>query len=302
MTKISLLTIAAASLLAACGTGDYSKTQSGLTWKIVEKGSGPQVKRGEFLKVQFTQTVNDSVLQTSVGSVPAYARVDSVGPVYNPAEIFDQLHKGDSVVIIQEVDTLLKKSPMLPPFMKKGDKMRLGIRVLDILKDETAVQANQAEEIKVQEGRDLALVEAYLKKNNIKAEKVGGGVYVLVNEPGTGPLADSGKFVSVKYRGKLLETGKEFETNMEEGRDPYSFPLGMGQVIPGWDQGLKKFGKGGKGVLYIPGFLAYGMRPGPGGKTHEALEFEVELVNIADSAPAPKQNPLMPPATTQPAH
>lgn len=302
MTKISLLTIAAASLLAACGTGDYSKTQSGLTWKIVEKGSGPQVKRGEFLKVQFTQMVNDSVLQTSVGSVPAYARVDSVGPVYNPAEVFDQLHKGDSVVIIQEVDTLLKKSPMLPPFMKKGDKMRLGIRVLDVLKDEAAVQANQAEEIKVQEGKDLVLVEAYLQKNNIKAEKVGGGVYVVVNDPGTGPLADSGKFVSVRYRGKLLETGKEFETNMEEGKDPFSFPLGMGQVIPGWDQGLKKFGKGGKGVLYIPGFLAYGMRPGPGGKAHEALEFEVELVNIADSAPAPKQNPLIPPAATQPGH
>ena len=50
MTKISLLTIAAASLLAACGTGDYSKTQSGLTWKIVEKGSGPQVKGVNFLK------------------------------------------------------------------------------------------------------------------------------------------------------------------------------------------------------------------------------------------------------------
>ena len=301
MTKISLLTIAAASLLAACGNGDYSKTKSGITYKIVEKGSGPQVKRGQFLKVQFTQRINDSILQTSVGGVPAYARVDSVGPIYNPAEVFDQLHKGDSVVIIQEVDTLMKKSPMMPPFMKKGDKMRLGIRVLDILPDEAAVQANQAEEIKGQEARDLALVEAYLQKNNIKAEKVGKGVYVVVTEPGTGVAADSGKYVSVKYRGKLLETGKEFESTMEAGKDPYTFPLGMGQVIPGWDQGLKKFAKGGKGVLYIPGFMAYGMRPGPGGKANEALLFDVEMVNVSDSAPAPKQNPMLPPAPNQPA-
>ncbi|MFT4022573.1 MAG: hypothetical protein QM664_02170 [Flavihumibacter sp.] len=171
MTKISLLTVAAAGLLAACGNGDYSKTKSGITYKIVEKGSGPQVKRGQFIKVQFTQKINDSVLNTSVGGVPAYARVDSVGPVYNPAEVFDQLHKGDSVVIIQEVDTLLKKSPMMPPFMKKGDKMRLGIRVLDILKDEAAVQANQAEEMKGQEARDLALVEAYIKKTISKPRK-----------------------------------------------------------------------------------------------------------------------------------
>ncbi|HOA39544.1 MAG TPA: FKBP-type peptidyl-prolyl cis-trans isomerase [Flavihumibacter sp.] len=301
MTKISLLTIAAASLLAACGNGDYSKTKSGITYKIVEKGSGPQVKRGQFLKVQFTQRINDSILQTSVGGVPAYARVDSVGPIYNPAEVFDQLHKGGSVVIIQEVDTLMKKSPMMPPFMKKGDKMRLGIRVLDILPDEAAVQANQAEEIKGQEARDLALVEAYLQKNNIKAEKVGKGVYVVVTEPGTGVAADSGKYVSVKYRGKLLETGKEFESTMEAGKDPYTFPLGMGQVIPGWDQGLKKFAKGGKGVLYIPGFMAYGMRPGPGGKANEALLFDVEMVNVSDSAPAPKQNPMLPPVPNQPA-
>ncbi|GAO45647.1 FKBP-type peptidyl-prolyl cis-trans isomerase [Flavihumibacter petaseus] len=303
MTKTSLLVIAAAGLLAACGnSGDYNKTKSGLAYKIVKKGDGPQVKRGQFLKVSYTQKINDSTLQTSIGGMPAYVKADSIGPVYSPAEVFELLHKGDSVIVVQEVDTILKRNPMLPPFMKKGDKMKLYLKVVDVLENEDAVKANQAEEMKGQEARDLAVVEAYLQKNSIKAEKIGKGTYVVVTEPGTGATADSGKFVSVKYRGKLLTTGKEFESTMEAGKDPISFPLGQHAVIPGWDEGLTKFAKGGKGTLYIPGFLAYGMRPGPGGSQNEALMFDVEMVNISDSAPAPKQNPLIPPAASQPAH
>ncbi len=303
MTKTSLFILALAAMLASCSNdGNYSKTKSGIAYKIVEKGSGPQVKKGQFLKIHYTQKINDSVLQTSFGGVPVYAKVDSVGDVYSPAEIFSLLHKGDSVLVIQEVDTIMKKNPMLPPFMKKGDKMRLSMRVVDIFDDEAAVQANNAEEMKGQEGRDQALLEEYLKKNNIKAEKVGRGTYVTVTEPGAGPAADSGKYVAVKYRGKLVKTGKEFESTMEEGKDPIRFMLGMGQVIPGWDEGLKKFAKGGKGVIYVPGFLAYGMRPGPGGSPNEALCFDVEMVDVSDTPPpAPKQNPLIPPAATQPA-
>src|SRR6478609_1875800 len=109
MTKISVFTTAiAAIMMAACGSADYSKTPSGITYKIVEKGSGPQVKLGQFLKVHYTQKVNDSILGSSVGGSAAFAKVDSMGAVYNPAEVFRFLHKGDSVVIIQEVDSLLK--------------------------------------------------------------------------------------------------------------------------------------------------------------------------------------------------
>lgn len=301
MTKISLFTTAiAAIMMAACGSADYSKTASGITYKIVEKGSGPQVKLGQFLKVQYTQKVNDSILGTSIGGSPAFAKVDSVGAVYNPAEIFRFLHKGDSVVVIQEVDSLLKQNPVMPPFMKKGDKLYLTLRVLDVLDNEQQVQALQQEEMKGQENRDAEAVAAYIQKNNIKAEKIGRGTYVTVTEPGTAPLADSGNFVSVLYRGKGMASGKVFETNMEAGKEPISFPLGQSQVIAGWDEGLRKFGKGGKGTLYIPAFLAYGMRPGPGGQPNESLIFDIEMVDIADKAPAPKQNPRMAPVEANP--
>lgn len=300
MTKTLVFsTVIAATMFAACGNTDYSKTASGITYKIVKKGGGPQVKIGQFLQVHYSQKVNDSLLMSSEGGVPVFARVDSVGPVYNAAEVFRFLSKGDSVVIVQEVDSLMKQNPMLPPFMKKGDKLYLHMKVADILDNEQQVQAVQEKEMAGQEGRDQALVDEYIKKNNINATKVGKGTYVKIDQQGQGPTADSGKFVSVKYRGKILTTGKEFESTMEAGKDPITFPLGKGQVIPGWDEGLKSFAKGGKGTLYIPGFLSYGSRPGPGGQPNEALMFDVEMVEIADKAPQPKQNPLIPPVDGQ---
>ncbi|MBC6489512.1 FKBP-type peptidyl-prolyl cis-trans isomerase [Flavihumibacter stibioxidans] len=299
MTKLSLFTTAIVALMmAACGSADYSKTASGITYKIVKKGEGPQAKLGQFLKVHYTQKINDSTLGTSQGGIPAFARVDSLGPVYNAAEVFRFLSKGDSVVVVQEVDSLMKQNPTLPPFMKKGDKLYLIFKVVDILDNEQQVQAEQEKEMKGQEGRDQAVLDEYIKKNNIKATKTGKGVYVAVENGGTGITADSGKYVSVKYRGKLLTTGKEFESTMEAGKDPIGFVLGQGQVIQGWDDGLKLFAKGGKGTLYIPGFLAYGMRPGPGGQPNEALIFDIEMVDIADKAPAPQQNPMMQPVDT----
>lgn len=296
MTKTLVFsTVIAASLLAACGSTDYSKTPSGITYKIVEKGSGPQVKLGQFLQVHYTQKINDSTLMTSEGGVPVFTRVDSVGPVYNAAEVFRFLHKGDSIVVVQEVDSLMKQNPMLPPFMKKGDKLYLHMRVTDILDNEQQVQAIQDKEMAGQKDRDQVVVDEYIKKNNITANKIGKGTYVKIDQAGSGAKADSGKFVSVKYRGKIMLTGKEFESTMEPGKDPITFPLGVGQVIPGWDEGIQQFSKGGKGTLYIPGFLSYGSRPGPGGLPNEALMFDIEVVDVQDSMPQPKQNPLMPP-------
>jgi FKBP-type peptidyl-prolyl cis-trans isomerase FkpA len=296
MTKTLLFSTAiAASLFAACGSTDYSKTPSGITYKIVEKGSGPQVKIGQFLQIHYTQKINDSTLMTSEGGMPVFTRVDSVGPVYNAAEVFRFLHKGDSVVVVQDVDSLMKQNPMLPPFMKKGDKLYLHLRVADVLDNEQQVQAIQDKEMAGQKDRDQAIVDEYIRKNNISANKIGKGTYVKIDEAGTGPKADSGKYVSVKYRGKLMLTGKEFESTMEPGKDPITFPLGVGQVIPGWDEGIKQFSKGGKGTLYIPGFLSYGSRPGPGGQPNEALMFDIEVVDVHDTMPQPKQNPMMPP-------
>jgi peptidylprolyl isomerase len=95
---------------------------------------------------------------------------------------------------------------------------------------------------------------------------------------GDGPEATSGETVSVNYRG-TLESGKEFDSSY--GRGPFSFPLGAGRVIKGWDEGVAGMQVGGKRKLVIPPDLAYGER-GAGGviPPNATLIFEVELLQI----------------------
>lgn len=96
---------------------------------------------------------------------------------------------------------------------------------------------------------------------------------------GEGAEASAGETVVVDYRGTLTN-GKEFDSSY--GRGPFSFPLGGGRVIAGWDEGVAGMRVGGKRRLVIPPDLAYGSR-GAGGviPPDATLIFEVELVRIA---------------------
>ena len=264
MTKFPVKTFAAAlasiAILSACKDTSYKKTSSGLMYKIVSKGSGPQVKVGEVIKVNYVQKINDSVLFNSYGKMPAYAKVDSaMEEQYNPSAIFPLLHKGDSAVVVQLVDSLIKTNPMgLPPYMKKGDKLTISFKVLEVFANDDFARADGEEEMKKETVRmekevaektvEMAKeMEAYIADKKINAQKTDKGTFVEITSQGTGPQADSGKYVSVRYTGKLLETGKEFESNMKDtSRPAFNFVLGAGQVIPGWDAGLKLLKKGAK--------------------------------------------------------
>ncbi|MBI4087512.1 MAG: FKBP-type peptidyl-prolyl cis-trans isomerase [Candidatus Liptonbacteria bacterium] len=95
---------------------------------------------------------------------------------------------------------------------------------------------------------------------------------------GTGAEAKTGKTVSVQYVGTLLD-GMKFDSSYDHGQ-PFSFVLGIGQVIPGWDEGVQGMKVGGKRKLTIPPSLAYGATGVPGAIPPNAtLIFEVELLD-----------------------
>jgi peptidylprolyl isomerase len=100
---------------------------------------------------------------------------------------------------------------------------------------------------------------------------------------GTGAEALPGKTVSVHYTGWLYNggtKGKKFDSSRDRG-EPFDFPLGGGQVIQGWDEGVAGMKVGGKRTLVIPPNLGYGQRGAgsaiPGGAT---LFFDVELIGV----------------------
>lgn len=100
---------------------------------------------------------------------------------------------------------------------------------------------------------------------------------------GKGAEAVTGKKVTVHYTGWLQENGakgKKFDSSLDSNR-PFSFPLGAGMVISGWDEGVKGMKVGGKRTLTIPPQMGYGARGVPGAiPPNSTLLFDVELLEV----------------------
>jgi len=98
--------------------------------------------------------------------------------------------------------------------------------------------------------------------------------------PGTGAAASAGKTVTVHYVGTLT-SGTKFDSSRDRGAG-FTFKLGAGQVIKGWDQGVAGMKVGGQRRLTIPPHLAYGERGFPGAiPPNSTLVFEVELLCVS---------------------
>ncbi len=118
-----------------------------------------------------------------------------------------------------------------------------------------------------------------ISKVNPKSYEIQGMKVEIIKE-GTGESSENGDIVTVHYVG-TLENGTKFDSSVDRGI-PFSFPLGAGQVIKGWDLGVLGMKVGEKRKLTIPPNLAYGETGTPGGPIppNATLIFEVELLGI----------------------
>ena len=114
-----------------------------------------------------------------------------------------------------------------------------------------------------------------------KSRLTASGLRITDMVVGTGAEASPGDTVVVHYRG-TLEDGSQFDASYDRGT-PFSFPLGAGRVIKGWDEGVQGMQVGGKRKLVIPPDLGYGSR-GAGGviPPNATLIFDVELLEVKD--------------------
>lgn len=130
----------------------------------------------------------------------------------------------------------------------------------------------------------LIAVPAYAakdtKKSDSKTVTTASGLKYTDVVVGKGASPVAGKQVKVHYTG-TLENGKKFDSSVDRN-DPFSFTIGVGQVIPGWDEGVMTMKVGGKRKLIIPSKLGYGAS-GAGGviPPNATLLFDVELLDVS---------------------
>lgn len=113
------------------------------------------------------------------------------------------------------------------------------------------------------------------KRIGFAFEESGLGIKIL--SKGSGAIPETGTTVKVHYTG-YLEDGTKFDSSLDRGQ-PFSFAVGMGRVIKGWDEGVSKLPAGTKAMLLIPADLGYGSRGAGGVIPPEAtLFFEIEIL------------------------
>ena len=303
--KKSIVTMAALAMLmagtmSACGeknpNSGFQKSKNGLFYQFFNKNEGNLPQLGDLLELSIGCKVNDTTV-----IIPVMENIMQLQESQFAGDLFEGLammHKGDSAAFIVDIDSTFKKlmgQPQLPEGFSSSDEMRFNVRLDDFYPESEyakrmAVKAKKASEeriAKMKEDHPEETANAaqqltdYLNDNKIVVEPTASGLCYVMTTEGNGEKPQVGQMVKVHYTGKLLD-GTVFDSSVERGQ-PFQFPSGVGQVIPGWDEGIQLMSKGEKGVLYIPYFLAYGDRAA-GDKIvpFSNLMFEVALIDFED--------------------
>lgn len=118
-----------------------------------------------------------------------------------------------------------------------------------------------------------------LRRDYADATVTSSGLRYIVRKPGAGDPPSTGAEVTVNYTGRLLANGKKFDSSYDHGT-PYTFRVGRGSVIKGWDEAFLAMRPGEKRTLIIPYWLAYGVEGRGAIPPRATLLFDVELLAV----------------------
>jgi len=180
--------------------------------------------------------------------------------------VFGRVVEGQDVVNAIKQDDIIKKVEII----------RVGDEAKAFKTDDDAF--NDALKNLGQAGKDK--IENLITKQWPETIKTASGLRYVVKKEGSGDSPKKGNTIAAHYSGRLLENNRKFDSSYDRG-EPIKFKVGVGQVIPGWDEALLDMKTGEKRVLIIPPKLAYGSRGAGGVIPPDAwLVFDVELVGF----------------------
>ena len=284
---------------------EFKKGQKGMEYMVIETGSGPKIKNGQFMQMHICQIANDgkkdSVLndtRKTSGPVIEPFNSNTIPPEYY--KIISLLRKGDSLVLRILTDSMFAANPAaMPSFFKKGCYFTTTIKLLNIFKDSKeaelvklqdrmeAQKRDSIDNIEIFAKQDKELQE-YFNKNKLTPTKLSSGVYVQIVKQGSGANIDTSVIVKTNYTGMTLD-GFVFDSNTDSSKghvEPFNVNMTNdrsygGGVIKGWKDGLASLNKGAIAKLFIPSPLAYGKQgAGEDIKPNSILVFDIEILDV----------------------
>ncbi len=303
--KALLLALVVLMSWTACKNGGKTgKTPSGYAYTIHKQGAGNVAKEGDYVFADFYISKDTQlVFSTAMGGQTARFPVEDTKGVKDPVfklimEGIKMMKKGDSATFVMNLDTMKTK----PAGFEGAKEARITLAIKNVMNETEFVATLKPEEkqgfemMKAMKVRSKGVVDSC---NTLASEYAAGkfpanvqttasGLKYSVLRAGTGKVPAKGQGVAVHYYG-CLKNGESFDQSFERGQ-PIMFPIGKGEVIPGWDEGIALMKEGETGVLYVPSALAYGEKVDPKGPIppNSDLMFYVELVKVIDIKDQPK--------------
>lgn len=299
----SIILVAAILLFVATGCNEqrFIKEKDGSEYKIIRNSNGKLATVGDFMQVNILAKYKDSVLFSSIeSSAPRFIPYDTMQlPPY-----FKEVHEGDSLIIRQSTDSIMKSGGGAP-FMEKGQYIYQSFKIVKLFSSREAADSaakpfeaaakgisykKAVESIEKEIAESDSLVKAdeqiitdYMAKNNLQGTKTKWGTYVVIETPGTGENISQNDVAVVNYTGRTFNDST-FDSNTDKNFnhvEPLYVDMSEFRVIPGWIDGLKLMKKGSKGKMIIPSYLGYGKNGAPPKiAPNSNLVFDIEVTDI----------------------
>lgn len=238
---------------------DYEMTESGLRYFDVEPGAGDPPEAGDSVSVHFNAWLEDGTpIGSTAGGPPAPLQVGM-------GQVFPGLEEGISTMRVGGV-----RQMVIPPELAFGEQGSPTIPPNStIIIEATLVNIIETPEASV-----------FPEIDESEYEEMESGVKYYDVVVGDGDMPQPGQQLQVHYTG-WLEDGTKFDSSIDRGQ-PFPFPLGVGAVVAGWDEGVATMRVGGVRILVVPPELAYGAEGAGGGliPPDATLVFEVHLLDV----------------------
>ncbi len=196
-------------------------------------------------------------------------------------EAIRMMHVGDSATFILDGKQFFEK--MMNPAQEYefgDDPLYLDVKLYGMMKkaDYEKAKAEFEAQLDDRKVKEVEEIDEYLQKHpDMKQTPI--GVYMKTVKKGTGAKVEPLQTVKVHYTGRFTD-GTVFDSSVERG-EPFSFTVGSGQVIPGWDATVSEMKVGDKVTVLIPSSMAYGEGT-RGIPPYSPLEFDIELLEIVN--------------------